>query len=91
MESHRVSLLQEGLYHADGQIQDEVYEYGSFLQSKMYAAGVTCTDCHDPHSLKTLPGNGACVKCHLPSKFDVPAHHHHKQDGAGADCSRSSA
>jgi len=86
MDSHRVSLLEEGLYYADGQILDEDYEYGSFLQSKMFAAGVTCTDCHEPHSLKPLPGNGACVKCHLPSKFDVPAHHHHKQDGKGADC-----
>ena len=81
MDSHRVSLLEEGLYYADGQILDEDYEYGSFLQSQMFAAGVTCTDCHEPHSLKPLPGNGACVKCHLPDKFDVPAHHHHKPDG----------
>ena len=52
----------------------------------MFAAGVTCTDCHEPHSLRPLPGNGACAKCHLPSKFDVPEHHHHKPDGKGADC-----
>jgi hypothetical protein len=23
--------------------------YGSFKQSKMFAAGVTCSDCHEPH------------------------------------------
>lgn len=86
MDTHRVSLLTAELYYADGQILDEDYEYGSFLQSKMFAAGVTCTDCHEPHSLKPLPGNGACVKCHLPSKFDVPEHHHHKQEGKGASC-----
>jgi HEAT repeat protein len=86
MDTHRVSLLDAELYYADGQIKEEDYEYGSFLQSKMYAAGVTCTDCHEPHGLKPAPGNGACVKCHLPDTFDNPAHHHHKQGGAGADC-----
>lgn len=52
MDTHRVALLEASLYHADGQILEEDYEYGSFLESKMYAAGVTCTDCHDPHALK---------------------------------------
>jgi cytochrome c553 len=49
------ALLREGLYHADGQILDEVYVYGSFLQSRMYAAGVSCGDCHEPHGLGTRP------------------------------------
>ena len=47
-----VSPLSRGLYHADGQMLDEVYNYGSFKQSKMFAAGVTCSDCHEPHSAK---------------------------------------
>ena len=63
----------EGLYFADGQIQDEVYEYGSFLQSKMYAAGVTCTNCHNPHDLKVpVSADRVCATCHLPEKFDTP-------------------
>ena len=41
-DTHVVSELSRGLYHADGQMQDEVYNYGSFKQSKMFAAGVTC-------------------------------------------------
>ena len=86
MDTHRVSLLEPELYYSDGQIRDEVYEYGSFLQSKMYAAGVTCTDCHDPHALKPAAGNVACEMCHRPDKFDVPAHHHHKQGSTGASC-----
>ena len=41
----RVAVLDEGLYFPDGQIRDEVYEYGSFLQSRMFHEGVTCSDC----------------------------------------------
>ena len=51
-DTHVVSPLARGLYHADGQMRDEVYNYGSFKQSRMFAAGVTCSDCHEPHSAK---------------------------------------
>src|SRR5262249_4755686 len=69
LDPHRVSLLEEDLYDPDGQILGEVYEYGSFLQSKMYAQGVTCHDCHDPHSGRpTASGNATCARCHLPGK-----------------------
>ena len=58
-------LLGSGLYQPDGQILDEVYEYDSFLQSKMHANHVQCTDCHDPHSLKLkFEGNQLCTQCH---------------------------
>lgn len=84
LDAYRPSLLTPGLYHADGQMQDEVYNYGSFLQSKMAQAGVTCSNCHDPHSLKPrAPGNQACAQCHNPSKYDSAAHHFHKPDAAG--------
>lgn len=90
--------LRPDLYHADGQIMGEVYVYGSFTQSKMYAAGVTCTDCHDPHSTKVkIEGNGLCLQCHSstpPSRFpslqaknyDTVEHHHHQPGSAGAQC-----
>ncbi len=72
------SLVQPGLYHADGQILDEVYVYGSFLQSKMYSKGIRCSDCHNPHSLKLkYEGNRLCAQCHQPGKYDSPTHHHH--------------
>jgi tetratricopeptide (TPR) repeat protein len=65
MDQHLPALLEPGLYHADGQIQGEVYEYGSFLQSRMYAKGVRCSDCHDAHALKPrAPGNALCTTCH---------------------------
>src|SRR5262249_42911107 len=44
LDSDMPVLLEAGLYHADGQILDEVYEYGSFQQSKMFQQGVTCSD-----------------------------------------------
>jgi Tfp pilus assembly protein PilF len=81
------ALLDPGLYHADGQIDGEVYEYGSFRQSRMYHAGVTCSDCHDPHSAKPrAAGNTLCALCHMPAKFDVAEHHHHTPGSAGAQC-----
>ena len=87
LESHVVQTLEQDLYFADGQIRDEVYVYGSFLQSKMYADGVVCSDCHDPHSLKLrAEGNDVCATCHLPERFDTPAHHHHESGTDAAQC-----
>lgn len=90
LDHHRPAFLTEPLYFPDGQIQDEVYVWGSFVQSQMYAAGVTCSDCHDPHSLELrAQGDAVCAQCHLPSKFAVTAHHGHPaQPGAPAcvDC-----
>ena len=87
LDYYRPALLTSPLYHADGQQRDEVYNWGSFLQSKMYANGVTCSDCHDPHSGKLrAEGNGLCATCHLTSKYDTATHHHHKPASAGAAC-----
>ncbi|QDX80302.1 hypothetical protein B9N43_02895 [Denitratisoma sp. DHT3] len=81
------SLLEPGLYSADGQIDGEVFEYGSFLQSRMYRAGVICQDCHQPHSGKPrLTGNSLCAQCHAPASFDTAAHHHHSAGGQGSQC-----
>ena len=87
MDTHRPALLDDPLYHPDGQIHDEVYVYGSFVQSKMYEEGVSCKDCHDPHSLQVRgTGNSICAGCHLPERFDTPDHHFHQPDSAGASC-----
>lgn len=87
LDEYAPQLLSEGVYHADGQIQDEVYEYGSFLQSKMYHNGIKCSDCHDPHGLKTRrPGNALCTGCHEAARFDAVAHHRHAQGGPGGLC-----
>ncbi|MEZ4652454.1 MAG: tetratricopeptide repeat protein [Candidatus Eisenbacteria bacterium] len=87
------SVLEAPLYFPDGQIQGEDYEYGSFLQSRMYHEGVRCQDCHDPHSTRLREdGNATCLRCHDP-KYDAPGHHRHGAAATGegsavrcADC-----
>jgi predicted CXXCH cytochrome family protein len=86
-DTHFVSPLARGLYHADGQMRDEVYNYGSFKQSKMFAAGVTCGDCHEPHSASLrLSGDSVCLQCHAPEKFAAATHHHHETASAPPGC-----
>ena len=97
-DSYRLALLREGLYHPDGQIRDEVYVYGSFLQSQMYASGVRCSNCHEPHSGELrAAGNAVCTQCHSPAgnsgfpslrptNYDSPDHHFHEPGSEGALC-----
>ena len=74
------SLLREGLYHVDGQILEEDYVWGSFVQSKMYQNEVRCSDCHDVHSLKLhKQGNELCLQCHQAETFDAYEHHFHQK------------
>lgn len=86
-DDYWVALLDDDLYYPDGQIKDEVYEYGSFIQSRMFHAGVTCSDCHEPHSLKLrAPGSGVCLQCHAARKYDSARHHFHQAGSAGSQC-----
>ena len=79
--------LLAGMYYPDGQQLDEVYTVASFQESRMYSMGVTCADCHDPHTQKLRrPGNQVCLQCHRAAKYDTSAHHHHAAASAGAQC-----
>lgn len=96
----RVMTLQPPLYFPDGQIRDEVFEYGSFTQSLMYARGVVCVDCHDAHRASKAADNSTCTRCHgaepplerFPTlaararDLDRPEHHHHTPGSPGAQC-----
>jgi predicted CXXCH cytochrome family protein len=87
LDTHAPLLLARGEYHADGQIQGEVFEWGSFAQSRMQRAGVVCADCHQPHSGRLrAEGNAVCTQCHLPARFEAPEHHRHAAGSAGAQC-----
>ncbi|MCF2949836.1 hypothetical protein L0668_17085 [Paraglaciecola aquimarina] len=81
------SLLSQPMYHVDGQIKEEVYVYGSFLQSKMFHQGVNCLDCHNPHSMKLkVEGNALCLQCHSAEEYQKPTHLNHPADSAGGQC-----
>jgi predicted CXXCH cytochrome family protein len=87
LDSYEPLLLAPGLYWPDGRIRDEVFEYGSFLQSRMAQQGVVCTDCHQPHAAALRkPGNALCAQCHAPAVFDTASHHHHPPGSAGSQC-----
>jgi tetratricopeptide (TPR) repeat protein len=87
---YATELLRDQVYHPDGQILGEDYEYGSFTQSKMFHKNVRCSDCHNPHSLQLKhQGNQLCTNCHLAhpaGKYDSPSHHHHQAGSKGALC-----
>lgn len=97
-DAYNLSLLRDGLYHADGTILEEVYVYGSFLQSKMYREGVRCSDCHDPHAGELrAERNAVCTQCHNPAgnerfptlvkdDYDAQEHHFHEEGSEGAQC-----
>jgi tetratricopeptide (TPR) repeat protein len=87
LQSHIPSTINDVNYYIDGQIKEEDYEYGSFLQSKMYAQGVTCINCHDAHTMQVKqPVNTVCFTCHAPEKFDVQEHTHHAVASTGSQC-----
>ena len=87
LNTHNLSLLEEDLYYPDGQILEEVYVYGSFLQSRMAQEGVVCTDCHDPHSARLhQEGDALCTRCHAAATYTSRSHHHHPPDSRGARC-----
>lgn len=97
-DAFSLTLLRDGVYHPDGSILDEVFEGGSFLQSKMHAQGVRCSTCHEPHTATLkAQGNAVCTGCHSPvgntefpsltlKLYDGPEHHFHVEPGDGARC-----
>jgi predicted CXXCH cytochrome family protein len=87
LDVYQPALIAPPLYHADGQVLDEVYVYGSFLQSRMYQQGVTCSDCHEPHSLQLrADGSQVCMQCHAAERYSTAEHHLHPENSVGSSC-----
>ncbi len=86
-DTHLPVFLTPDLFEDDGQMKDEVFNTSSFQQSKMFANGVTCTDCHDPHSGKLkAAGSEVCSQCHAPERFAALSHTGHKSGRDAPDC-----
>ena len=88
-ETHVVSPLTEQVYWPDGQTRDveEAYNYVPFKQSRMFAAGVTCADCHEPHGGKLrVAGAGVCLQCHASETYAAATHSHHAATASQPDC-----
>lgn len=86
---------QPGVYYPDGQVREENFEYGSFAMSRMHHKGVTCMDCHDPHSgelVAPAQNNALCLTCHAPpgqrdaKVIDLMTHSHHPPGTPGDTC-----
>lgn len=86
-DRYLMSLINQQLYYPDGQVYDETYVYGSFLQSKMNKNGVVCSNCHDPHTAELLqPEKTVCLQCHQAETYAKKSHHQHLDESTGAMC-----
>jgi len=97
----RVTLpVEPGIFHPDGQQRDEDFNWTSVLLSRMGHAGVTCLDCHDPHTNRPIlpvENNALCLQCHAPPgrvqpngtravPIDPTAHSRHAAGSVGNQC-----
>lgn len=86
-DQYLVQNISTDFYHGDGQILEEDYVYGSFLQSKMHGLGIKCNDCHNVHSLELkAEGNSLCLQCHVPDKYESKEHHFHELNTEASQC-----
>jgi predicted CXXCH cytochrome family protein len=96
LEEHKLCDL-TFTHFPDGTAHKNRMQGNDFVQSLMYARGVTCTSCHDPHGSENVamvrkPGNALCLDCHGPNAQAGPhaptieAHTHHQSGSAGNEC-----
>ena len=96
LEEHKLGEL-SFTHFPDGTAHKNRMQGNDFVQSLMYARGVTCFSCHDPHggeneAILRKPVNEVCLTCHGPNTQNGPhaasieAHTHHKADSTGSQC-----
>ncbi len=86
LDHYTPDILRTNIYFPDGQILEEDYVYGSFVQSKMFQNGVKCTDCHNPHTAELKrEGNLLCTSCHT-EKYNSAKHTFHPAGTESGQC-----
>ena len=96
LETHRPGVT-NFYYFADGTAHKNRMQGNDFVQSLMYARGVTCFSCHDPHgsaneAMLRQPPAAICAACHGPNTQNGPhaatieAHTHHGPGSPGSAC-----
>jgi len=83
-------------FYANGAAKKNRSQGNEFVHSMMGRHGITCINCHDPHTLQPTAqknsGNALCMKCHSfdsiigPHEKDLTAHTHHKAGSKGSLC-----
>jgi predicted CXXCH cytochrome family protein len=96
LEEHRLGET-TFTHFADGTAHKNRMQGNDFVQSLMYARGVTCFSCHDAHGtdnpgIVRERGNVLCLTCHGPNTQNGPhaasieQHTHHNPGSAGNEC-----
>ena len=82
-----VADFSHGLFFADGQMEDEVYNYGSFGQSKMFAAAgpAAIVMTRIATNLKWR-ATGFGLQCHSSDKYATVAANHHEAVSLPVGC-----
>ncbi len=95
---HLVLPVQPGVFWPNGMQRDEDYCETGLRLSRMGKAGVSCLDCHDPHTGKlklTQEDNALCLRCHGAGEavngvkapvINMKEHTPCPQGGMGARC-----
>jgi len=83
-------------FYANGMGKKNRTQGNEFVHSIKGRHGITCINCHSPHSLQPTAehnsGNKLCMKCHSfgspigPHQKDLTEHTHHKADSKGSLC-----
>lgn len=84
-------------HFADGTAHKNRMQGNDFVTSLMYARGVTCFSCHDPHgsendAMLRQPAGSVCLACHGPNSQNGPhaatieRHTHHAAGSTGSQC-----
>lgn len=94
-DHYRLTLYDHpAAYFPDGKANEENFVFGSFQHSAMGHAGVSCLDCHHPHSnelILPVENNALCIQCHSTGRLgatliEPQAHSRHAAGTPGGSC-----